>query len=308
MALRVAISNASEVGRSFAAPPDRFSTWQIASVALTIGALFLTNPRDVLGSEASSVACLALLVFGLPHGSLDIAAIRQAVRLGRRQVLATVLLYLGCAAAMYAVWSLAPLFALAIFLGIAVVHFAEDWDHVLPPFFAIGTASALLTAPVLIHYQAIAEIFILLTGRTTAVVLVDLALLVAPVALIAAAIGVWLTARDGRRGQALETGTMLVGMILLPPVVGFAIFFCLSHSPRHFSAARATVGEGSYPALGEAALLTSAAFGIAALIYASQGVGGADNRAIVASFVTLSILTVPHMIVPHFLNRQRTTS
>jgi hypothetical protein len=94
------------------------------------------------------------------------------------------------------------------------------------------------------------------------------------------------------------------GMLLLPPIVGFAIFFCLSHSPKHFAAARAEVKGGDTEAL----LFTCAAICIAALVFALRSGMVAENRsiedgAIFASFVTLSILTVPHMVVPRIANR-----
>jgi hypothetical protein len=87
-------------------------------------------------------------------------------------------------------------------------------------------------------------------------------------------------------------------MLLLPPVVGFAIFFCLMHSPTHFAAARAEVkGRDT-----EALLFTCAAIGIATCVYALRSGVVIEEKAIFASFVTLSILTVPHMVVPRIIN------
>jgi len=271
----------------------------MASIVAVVAALWLGGARpDLFGNGATSLLCLALLVFGLPHGSLDIAVMRRSAEMGRRQLGATILLYLGLAAAMYAVWCVAPVLALAGFLVIAVVHFADDWAQELPPFFAIGTATALLTAPALYHHQAIAEIFVSLTGDQRATAIADLCLLVAPVAIIATVIGVGLMVRNGQAIRALETGGAIGGMLLLPPVVGFAIFFCLMHSPTHFAAARAEVkGRDT-----ETLLFTCAAIGIATCVYALRSGVVIEEKAIFASFVTLSILTVPHMVVPRIIN------
>jgi len=305
LALRIASSNAPEIGRSFAASPDRFSKAAMASIVAVIAALWLGGAHpDLFGNGATSLLCLALLVFGLPHGSLDIAVMRRSAEMGRRRVGATILLYLGLAGAMYAIWCVAPLLALAGFLVIASVHFADDWADELPPFFAIGTAVALLTAPALLYHQAIADIFVSLTGQQGATMIADLSILVAPVTLIAAVVGVGLMVLNGHAMRALETGAVVGGMLLLPPIVGFAIFFCLSHSPKHFAAARAEVkGRDT-----EALLFTCAAICIAAFVYASRSGMVTENSsiedgAIYASFVTLSILTVPHMVVPRLLNR-----
>ncbi len=302
VAFRVARSIAPEIGRSLAASPDRFPVWGVVTIVAVMAALSIAGTQAGLsGSAATSLLCLALLAFGLPHGSLDIAVMRRSAALGGRQVGATILLYVGLAAATYAIWCFAPRLALAGFLVIASVHFAEDWAEELSPFFAIGTSVALLTTPALLHHQMIADIFVALTGQQGAAVMADVSLLIAPVALIATVIGIGLMISCGHAMRALETGAVVGGMLLLPPIAGFAIFFCLSHSPKHLGAARAVVKGQD----GQAVVFTGAAMGIAALVYAARGAVMIEDRAIFASFVTLSILTVPHMIVPHIVDRQR---
>ena len=258
---------------------------------------------SLAGKQATGVACLALLVFGLPHGSLDIALLRSQSKLSGWQVLTTVLVYLGCAALMYVVWYEAPVLALAAFLGIACIHFAGDWAADQPPFFALATASAVLTLPALLHQQMMGEIFVYLTGNAAASILADFAKMAAPVALVAAIVGLVVAWRDRRTLAAVETATILLGMIFLPPVIGFAAFFCLSHSPSHFAAAKSSFCDDHRHLNLEALTLTVAGLGIAALIYASARHGLPDDKMIIASFITLSILTVPHILVPRLFTR-----
>ncbi len=300
MALRVAQSNAPGIGRSLAASPGRFSLGALATCVAVLAALWLAGMHvDLSGAGTTGLLCLALLVFGLPHGSLDIAVMRRSAAMGRRQVGLTVVLYLGLAVTMYVVWCVAPVVALASFLVIASVHFADDWADEVPPFFAIGTAVAVLAAPAMRHHQAITDIFMSLTGRPGAATIADLLVLIAPVALIASVTGIGLMVSKGRAVRAFETGAVLGGMLMLPPIAGFAIFFCLSHSPKHLAAARAEVrGRDA-----EGLAFTCIASVIAALIYAARGVVALDDGAIFATFVTLSILTVPHMIVPRIVKR-----
>ena len=123
MPLRVALPNASEIGRSFAASPDCFSMWGVAAISATLVAVWLIGSGiDLAGSSLTNLLCLALLLFGLPHGSLDIALIRRRARLGPWQVVTTVSVYLGFAAATYAIWKIAPVWALAGFLVVAIFH------------------------------------------------------------------------------------------------------------------------------------------------------------------------------------------
>ena len=300
MALRVAHFGAPEIGRGSTASSDRFSFRQIALIVVGLVAVSITLTGTALANDNFAIfACGALLVFGLPHGSLDIALLRRNARLGLGRTIAVVHLYLGCAAAMYALWSHAPVAALAAFFVISCIHFAEDWADAVPPFFAIGTATAMLTAPALLNRDALAAIFVQLSGSSVAWVVADISTLAAPVALTAAGLGVWSMVQARNWPRACETATTLAAMIVLPPITGFALFFCLAHSPVQLAMAKAQAGtsEASRTSV-EIAALTIAALGIAALIFANWSGGSMADGAIRASFITLSILTVPHMAVP----------
>lgn len=307
MALRVAQSNAPEIGRGFAASPDRFSVRQ-AGLAAVLGIALCVDigGYPLGGPTATTIACLALLLFGLPHGSLDIALLGNAARAGVRRTVAVILLYLGCAAAMYLAWRIAPALALGVFLVLACIHFAEDWRDTLPSFFAVGTAVAMLTAPVFLHRAEVGDIYIRLTGVPASAIWMEVGILVAPVALTAAFVGIGLL---DCRTKAVETAMSLLGMALLPPIIGFALFFCLSHSPTHLAATLKSLDGGSRKRRAlEIAVVTLAALGISALIFGHRAAASAGEAAIVASFVTLSILTVPHMLMPHLVSvfdRQR---
>lgn len=273
-----------------------------AGLVAAFSCTFLLNSvgNGLESNWATSLGCLAILLLGLPHGSLDLAVMRKRTGVNEQQIAAIIMIYLGFAGSMALVWHIAPVGALAVFLAIACVHFAEDWLPDQLPFFAIGTATAVLTAPALLHYRQLSDIFVKLTGNATASMLADFTLLVAPVALITAIVGITLACRQGRSIAAIESATILCSMVLLPPVIGFAVFFCLAHSPRHFAAAKAELSFGSRRLNCEIGLLTFAAMGIAALIYIFRNSGLQGDGVIAASFVTLSILTVPHMIVPRF--------
>ncbi len=309
MPVRVAPLSTSGIGWGLTASPDP-ALFRSVGIVTAIGlALILDHSVVNLSSgQATGVACVALLVFGLPHGSLDIALIRNRSKLGGWQVFAAVLAYLGCAALMSVVWHETPVLALAAFLGIACLHFAEDWAADQPPFFALATASAVVTLPALLHQKLMGEIFIHLTGDAAASVLADFAKMVAPMALVAAIVGIFGACRDGRQIKAIETAAILLGVIFLPPVVGFAAFFCISHSPIHFAAAKSSLRNDPGRLNLEALTLTVAGLGIASLIYASARVGLPSDKVIVASFVTLSILTVPHILVPRLIARLRLRS
>ena len=167
--------------------------------ALAIG----LNLAGLIAQTPMTTAILAasLLIFGLPHGSFDLALLRRAGATGATVYL--VLLYVGCAAAMYLVWHLAPLLALAAFLVMAVAHFAEDWEACGSRFIATAVAAAIVTAPALLHLAELRALFTILTGDRAAAALADVSLLLAPVALAVALVGVGLLWQADRKKLAL---------------------------------------------------------------------------------------------------------
>ncbi len=271
--------------------------------SLTVAALvaaMLTGVR--LSSGSSTVAAAgAILLFGLPHGTFDIELLRRD-RLTGVHLVPLLALYVGCAVAMYLLWQVAPVAALLLFILIATWHFAEDWREAGSKLLATGIAAATLTAPVILHRTETSATFEAVAGTADVAVVVLLLGLAAPVALIVALIAAASLYRDGHRERAVAAAATLAAMILLPPVIGFALFFCLFHSPRHFGAALSSLGWRR-PAqwLPVVVPLTLAAGGITALLYRFGPPLDTPSRLTASAFLVLSILTVPHMAVPLML-------
>ena len=253
---------------------------------------------------ATILACLAILLFGLPHGTLDLEIIKNRHRSSRRRMAGVLLLYIGLGAAMYLLWQAAPLAALAAFLITAVVHFSEDWEDADSPFFMFGLSVAVLTAPSFLYLGEIKTLFVALSGNSEAGVLGDLMLLLAPISLAVSAVALVSYWQSDRRHRAASGGAVLAGMLVLPPAIGFAAFFCLYHSPRHFSAALAHLSAGQFRMRWRfVATLTLAALGLAAWLFTGEIRGELSAQVVAASFMTLSILTLPHMAVPVIVAR-----
>jgi len=299
MALRVApLFAPSAIGRSLAASPDFDSKRRIALVIVLAMALFAEASGPVLSSPiATIVICAAFLGVGLPHGALDIGRIRGGARLADPQTLRRLALYVSIVAGMGLFWFALPVAALGAFMVMAWVHFADDWRDQLPPMLAAGTSIALLAAPAIFHQRELQAIFTLLSDPMSAVLIADFMLLVAPVAITVAAAGIALGWTSGKRGQAIEVAASLVGLLLLPPIAGFALYFCLSHSLTQFARARAEP-EGKAVSNLEIAALSGASAAFAVLTLAFDTGLPLSGDVVVASFMTLSVLTAAHMAFP----------
>ena len=271
-------------------------------VLLTMGAIGLHEVGFLVNSPALTATISALLlVFGLPHGSFDLAILRRADPSGlqRRSRPGIVLLYLGFAAAMYLVWRAEPVLALASFLVLATAHFAEDWDDCGSGFMAAGIAAGIVTAPALFHGAALRSLFVLLTGDTAAAVIADVMLLVAPIACAVALVGLGILWQAGRRRAAVSAACALAATLLLPPVPGFALFFCLVHSPMQFRRHADSLALRGFGQWGRIVVpLSLGGLGIAAAVLVLNNNASLATGVFAGSFMTLSILTVPHMLVP----------
>ena len=275
----------------------------IMIMALALALLAGLAGLPLASPGATAVACVALLIFGLPHGTLDLELIRARLSGPWTSMAALVALYLGFAAGMYAVWLVQPVLALAAFIAIAVAHFAEDWGAG-PSLLRAAPALALLAAPTLFHRAELDTIFIALTNRPDAGIVGSGLAVLAPVAICAAA---WAMGRLWLRGErVLAIGGLaaIAGMTMLPPIVGFAAYFCFFHSPRHFRHSLVDLDWRGVRKWGWVVLpLTVAAGLLAATLFGLQVRTEISDRIMAASFMTLSILTVPHMLVPLVIDR-----
>ncbi|MFN7534161.1 MAG: beta-carotene 15,15'-dioxygenase, Brp/Blh family [Brevundimonas sp.] len=280
------------------APPPAPSAASAAALVLATGAALAASMAGLplAGATATLAACAASLLFGLPHGALDLRLLTQ------RAPVARLALYLGLAAAMLALWRAAPIAALVMFLIMAVIHFAEDWAALEEPFLALGTAAGLLAAPGLLHMETLHGLFTALTGEAGAAVLGDVLRLGAPVGLMLALVAVLALLRRGQTALGFATGAALAGLVLLPPAIGFALYFALLHSPQHL-AAELPEGTAARRRIWSRVILpmTGLSLLIAAGLALIETRPTPGDTAVVATFMALSILTTPHMLAPRLI-------
>lgn len=268
---------------------------------LAMTAMVLLAPAlgiDLSGATATCILCAALLLVGLPHGTLDIERIRAATRQAHGGMIGLLALYVALAGIMFFFWQVAPLLALAVFLATATVHFSEDWRSMGEPLLGGAMALSLLAAPALLHGAELTAIFTAVTGMRSAGLVTDGLLMSAPIALLIALVGIFDLARRGEHALAAVAIALISSMVLAPPLVGFALFFCLFHSPLHLREAFREVTLTPLRRAMIVSLLTGAALGIAAVLSRIEWRGTLPASWLAATFMTLSILTIPHMLAP----------
>lgn len=262
---------------------------------LTALAFLLADPEPPLVVQIAAIAILAA-VLGMPHGALDPLIAR---RLGLWRTPLTFaafnLAYVGVAAAVVALWLVAPVPSLIAFLLISAAHFGSDWNRERPLALRLLTGAALLSLPSLRDQDAVADLYITLAGDGAGAVAAAQAAL-GPVLLVGLAVAAVIAARRAPH-EAFELLGAAALALLAPPLMFFIVYFCALHSARHLREGfREENGHGRRLTLLVVAAYTLAPLALAAaFLVGTAGTAALDEQLLRVVFIGLAALTVPHM-------------
>lgn len=256
------------------------------------------------GPTATLIATLIFVGGGMPHGAYDIALLARATRLERRGLALAVGGYVVIAGAMAALWVVAPLFALILFLAVASVHFGEDWTIIDEPLLKVAAGTAIIAAPAIGHPAEVARLFVAMAGGPGGETVARAMIAIAPVALLVTTVGIGIAWRDGARAWAAATATAIVALIVAPPVAGFALFFVFLHSPRHLADAKTTLsGVSRRWWLATGATMSGAAIG-GWLIFATSAARYLTPDSTAQGFQLLATVAVPHLVFSRWIEQR----
>ena len=260
---------------------------------------------------ASLVALAFVVLIGLPHGAFDGAIARH---LGYSRTLGGLIkfttAYLGLAAAVVAFWVWQPGLALALFLLISAVHFG----------YADATAASGIARAVqiaahggvavfgisLFHLQEVTPLYAALTNGdiTLAIMMTEIfPLFIMPVAVLY----LFAAIRDvGLRPRLVELALLCLLFSVVPPLVGFAMYFCVIHTGRHMRHIWDRVSSHTAPRyiLSQAVWFTLASWGGGAIMLLWLDSGNISQDLLQVVFIGLAAFTVPHMILVDGLFRR----
>lgn len=242
-------------------------------------------------------ASLFIVLLGVPHGALDPIFVQALPQINSPASWAVfVALYLLLAALVVALWWFAPTIFLVVFLVVSVLHFSGDLVAGAGFLVRLFYAGAVIVLPAALHAAELERLFALLTNLTAAAMVVTALQLMAWPWLAAL---VLLTVRSARHDRWLALEVLAVSVLTLTasPLLGFTVFFCCMHSPRHILRtqlyARMTL---------QRLALVAALPMFAVLLMAGGGWywlpdSPIDERLLQFLFVALAALTVPHMVL-----------
>lgn len=250
------------------------------------------------------IALAAILLLGIPHGGLDGAIAR---RVGWSTSLPAWvgfhLVYIALALTIVVLWQWLPLLCLALFLALSAIHFGRsdqavehrsDWLPVL----AHGGLVPLVIP--FFQSQPTHALFALLVGPNNATALLGIVeLLIIPWGLIL----LWYAYRAIDNADWQRPLSVLIVLILaaalLPPLVSFAVYFCLLHSPRHLLYTLSKLStEERRRSLVEAMIYSGIAIGaiVGSAIWL-QNSPQLTPTLLQTGLIGIAALTVPHMLL-----------
>ncbi len=290
--------------------------YQSVALALTLVACFFA-PWVAAVPLAGQLALVAVVIvfFGLPHGAYDwiVAGRSLNASFGRTWWLPFVIGYLGIAATVLTGWLLLPQLLIPAFLIFSAVHFGAEWAGIsahrsLEAWLrSLGRGSCYLGPTLLAWSGPVHAVFNAMVPGTAWSQNAFLSLGVILTAAAAVHVLVEWHRHRNVRGPIPELLAVLTVAALLPPLLSFAVFFALWHSIPHTIALIEDQPQHRFRHRFKAfAKITAPLVGIASMgglfvwIWLTQNtLPLAAAQAVV--FVGLSVLAIPHMLLPHVL-------
>lgn len=247
-------------------------------------------------------ATLTFLLGGLPHGAFDIHLAARSARLGHARLALFTAIYVGLFALMLIGWAVLPSLTLVFFLLSAAVHFGADWPETDEPLFRVALGFAPICAIGVGHLSDVEALFAAMASPATAAAATALIVLVAPITLSVAAIALLVIARRSGGHRPVIFAALLASLLVVPPLIGFALFFCAFHTPQHLIALRVELADWEKPrliAVGGGVTCLALVIGMLALPPITSG--GILTAA--SGFQLLAALAAPHQSMKPILSR-----
>ena len=257
------------------------------------------------------IPLLFILFIGIPHGASDILIARRRFKNSWLKILFFLISYLFVAIIFTTAWFFFPILCLVLFLFISGLHFGL-LDTLKMPTSSLKLMQALIYGltpiiiPIVFHTREVNEIFkLLLCDEDNEIALqIKHFFLVWLLGLII----FFVKYPESSQRQILEIITLATLLVILPPLWGFAFYFCFVHSIRHFLNLRKELSNletSDVIALFMSSIATITIVALAGFLLEGNGM---EESLLKVTFIGLAALTVPHMLLVDLYPRIRTTS
>ena len=245
-------------------------------------------------------------LIGIPHGFFDFSVGKKLLsNFSKLWLIYFIILYVFISLIYFIIWIKFPGIALILFLLIAAYHFGyeeynylNESDQIIYDINIIIRGLIIIFSPILFHYDQVSYLFSILVGY-------DLSTFsfsnTQKIFFIILSVFHILFGKNENAFGKFESIVYLANFILLPPLISFILYFCFSHSIKHFLESiyisKHVPENFSTKGFLYLIVISSLVFSAVSVLLISNYLGESISLSIVKFiFILLACLTLPHMI------------
>jgi len=170
-------------------------------------------------------------IIGIPHGYFDFLIAKKLYSQHTHWLQKFIIIYLLISVAYLFVWLISPVFALVVFLLMAIYHFGQEETEDMTnnsKLLLISLGSVPVIAPILFQSNEVFSLFDILLNQN--IQHPDFSLTIKYTYIILLAIIIFIKSKKLIPLYSL----LMINFIYLPPLISFILYFCFHHSLRHY--------------------------------------------------------------------------
>jgi Brp/Blh family beta-carotene 15,15'-monooxygenase len=235
-----------------------------------------------------------IVIFGVPHGSLDVLFAKKTYRLTKhKNWLVFLLVYILVSISIIFLWFVMPNLFFILFLTLSALHFSDDINTEKFSWLKLTYGLSIIILPSMLNHTELANLYSMIIEKNMADDLVWLFRLISFPVLTTLAVQLIINKIEFR--DKVEIFTVICIFVMLHPIYSFTIYFCMMHSARHLIRSRFFLDNFSWIVfIGSLILPTIVVILIGFLIMFFLQPESIDSYLIKVIFIGLASLTIPH--------------
>ena len=275
-------------------------------LSITSLVVFYLNSISLDLRSQSYVLFFLVALIGIPHGFFDFSVGKKLMKkFSNLWLLYFTILYIVISLMYFVVWIKFPGIALIFFLLIAAYHFGyeeynflNDSGHKIYDISMTIRGLIIVFSPILFHYDQVSHLFSILIGYDLSTFTFSST---QKISFIILSVFHILFGKNENSFSKVESIIYLTNFVLLPPLISFILYFCFSHSIKHFleSIYISNHVPDKFSTKGFLFLIviSSLISSIVSIFFISKYLGESISLSIIKFiFISLACLTLPHMI------------